>query len=749
MSVAPLDNPASAPRPAGRAALALLGAAALVLLAIPFPGRELELPLPGAGAGNVPPQLGWLVHFALAFAAASLLPLARPLGNARAGLGLGLGAAALALAGLAAGMARPLFSSSAGANVTGWLAHVLGLLAASLIAGAYIASLRVILRADSRPLDADPQAADAGAAPGVSDPNASGADVEPAAESDAATARSAPDKLASAKPASTKPAARSFLGNAMTVSGLTFLSRITGLARDSYLAGAFGLGGISDAFKMGFQAPNLFRRLFGEGALTAAFIPVYTDLLTQDPALARRFASFCLASTAIALGLLTVVAELVLLALLHGHAWTPDTALAIRLIMVMLPYMPAVCLVALFGSMLQVHGRFAPSAGMPILLNVVMVVGTWLALRLGRSDDDSLRSAAYIVGVSVVVAGVVQLFTQGGALLQYFRFTSSFEGIRPAVTTMLKTFFPMLLALAVFQVNTFLDSLIAFALSPKAGGEESLHILGWTAAYPVDSGGMTALTNAQLLYQFPLGVFGLAIATAIFPALAHAAAVRGEAGRLEFRQTLQQGLRLTVFIGLPASVGLILVRLPLTRVLYEHSRFTLDDSTRVAAILTGFAPAIWAYSMTHVITRAFYALKDSTTPLVVSVFMVLLNLTLNLILVWPLGAAGLAWSTAVCAAIQCVILLLALRHYMGNPVDRSVLAGWGRSALLSAAMALALLPCVLMVDAAHIPRWRCAALLAAMVALGGLVYLGGAYLLHAEELASLRRRRRRSSSTAP
>lgn len=730
MSVAPPEFDPLRPRPAGPAVFAALGVTALLLLAAPFPGRDLVLPLPGAGKENIPPRLGWVLHFALAFAAAATLPIVQPLGPRRAGRGLALGAGALALAGLAAAAARAAVSA-AGFNIAGLFAHLLGLLAASLIAGAYLASLRHILRAGRHPLDADDPPAGAPVAAAPADPDA------PAA------AQSSTPAAATPAPAASSAKARSFLGNAMTVSGLTFLSRITGLARDSYLAGAFGLGGTSDAFRMGFQAPNLFRRLFGEGALTAAFIPVYTDLLRQDPALARRFASFCLASTAVVLGLLTILAELVLLALLHGRAWTPDTALAIQLIMVMLPYMPAVCLVALFGSMLQVHGRFAPSAGMPILLNVVMVVGTWLALRLGRSDDEGLRAAAYIVGVSVVVAGVVQLGTQGVTLLRYFRFTSNFEGIRPALGTMLKTFFPMLLALAVFQINTFLDSLIAFALSPKEGGSDAIHFLGWTTPYPVDSGGMTALTNAQLLYQFPLGVFGLAIATAIFPALAHAAAVRGEEGRAEFRQTLQQGLRLTVFIGLPASVGLILVRLPLTRVLYEHSRFTLEDSHRVAAILAGFAPAIWAYSMTHVITRAFYALKDSSTPLVVSVFMVLLNLTLNLVLVWPLGAGGLAWSTAICAAIQCVILLLALRHYMGNPVDGSVLRGWGRSILLSAAMTLAILPALLRFDAATLTRWQCGLLLAAMIAVGGVVYLGGAWLMRAEELASLRRRRRR------
>lgn len=542
---------------------------------------------------------------------------------------------------------------------------------------------------------------------------------------------------------------RSFVGAAVTVSALTFLSRITGLVRDAYLASAFGLGGISDAFKMGFQVPNLFRRLFGEGALTAAFIPIYTDLLHNDPAAARRFGSACLAYTALLLGTITLVAEAILFVLLlkpWGPPWSPDTALAIELTMIMLPYMPLVCLVALFGSMLQVHGYFAPSAGMPVFLNIVMVLGTFVALHLGDGSDPALRWATRIVGLSVVIAGVVQVVAQGRLLFRHMQFTRDFSNIQTPMRTLLTTLVPMLLALSVFQINTFLDSLIAFGLSPKEGGAEQLHILGYALDHPVTSGGMTALTNAQLLYQFPLGVFGLAIATAIFPALAHAAANTQDTDRKEFVTTLRQGLRLTVFIGLPASVGLWLVRLPATRVLYERGRFTLEDSQLVAEILAGFAPAIWAYSMTHVITRAFYALKDTRTPLRVSMAMVGLNLALNLTLVWPLGAAGMAWSTCICAILQNIVLLRKLRSYVGPAVDASVVQGWLRTAGLSLLLAVVLWPITWFYPPAELGNLAVAGQLALMVALGGIIFLGGAWLTGAQELSWLRRRQSGASS---
>ena len=514
--------------------------------------------------------------------------------------------------------------------------------------------------------------------------------------------------------------------------------------RDVYLAAAFGLGPIADAFWFGFAMPNLFRRLFGEGALTAAFIPVYTDLTHTDPKLARRFASLCLTLTTVVLVSLTMLGELALYLALHARDWTTDSALAIRLTMLMLPYMPSVCLVAIIGAMLQVHGKFAPAAGMPIFLNVVMIIGTWYALG-PEHNDESLVQAALIVGGSVVIAGIVQLFAQGALLLRYESFTRHFEGTRESFKGMMVSLVPMLVALSVFQINTFIDGLIAFGLSPKTGGNEYLEIpsLALKLNWPVDPGGFAALQWAQRLYQFPLGVFGIAIATAIFPALAHASALGGDAGKSEFRTTLQHGLRLTVFIGLPASVGLMLVSLPISRALYEHGKFHLEDSKRIASMLLAFAPAIWAYSMTHVITRAFYALKDPKTPLKISVWMVVLNLTLNLALVWPMGAAGLALSTAISAIIQNMLMLRVLRKHVDHPVDKTVWKAWGRIVMFTLAMAGAVFVAGLFFDdPAKLTKKMIYVQLTTMILVGAGVYFAAAWFSKAEEISWLRRRRR-------
>lgn len=543
------------------------------------------------------------------------------------------------------------------------------------------------------------------------------------------------------------PHKRTFVRAAVVVSALTFLSRITGLARDVYLAAAFGLGPISDAFWFGFAMPNLFRRLFGEGALTAAFIPVYTDLMHTDKALARRFASLCLTLTTVVLISLTLLGEIGLYFALYWQDWSIDTALAIRLTMLMLPYMPAVCLVAIIGAMLQVHGRFAPAAGMPIFLNVVMIIGTWYAMG-PEHNDETLVKASLIVGGSVVIAGIVQVLAQGALLVQYESFTRHFHGTRESFKAMMTTLLPMLVALSVFQINTFIDGLIAFFFSPKTGGPDRLEFLGKIYDYPIDQGGFAALQWAQRLYQFPLGVFGIAIATAIFPALAHAAA-GGDAGKNEFRTTLQHGLRLTVFIGLPASAGLMLVGLPVSRALYEHGKFRLEDAQRIATILYAYAPAIWAYSMTHVITRAFYAKKDAQTPLKISVWMVVLNVSLNFTLVWPMGAAGLALSTAISAIVQNILMLIIVRRHINNPVDKTVWKAWGRIALYTLAMSAAVIAVGLCFDdPAKLSKKMVYVQVTAMVLTGAGVYFAAAWLSKAEEITWLRRRRKPAESGA-
>ncbi len=513
-----------------------------------------------------------------------------------------------------------------------------------------------------------------------------------------------------------------FETNARTVTLLTLVSRVTGLARDAALARLFGISAIMDAFWFAFMVPNLFRRLFGEGALSAAFLPEYTRLDRDDPAMARRLATLTIGGMALALGGVTIVGEILLWALSTRHEHGHD---ALRLMMVMLPYMPLVCLVAIMGAMLQVHGRFGPTAAAPIVLNLFLV-GAAMGYALLRPDDTGGRGHVMIVSISVLLAGVAQVTWSLAALRRWKWWVGSWAQAREAMASMRRVLgqaWPMFIGLGVLQVNVFLDDLIASY--PTTVGPTIFGI-----DFPLQEGALTAVNNAQRLYEFPLGVFGIAVATAIFPALAR---VNHDAAR--FADILRRGLRLVMFIGLPASAGLMLVREPLTAVIYQGAQFTAEDTRRVAFVLMGYAPAIWAYSMTHTLTRAFYARGDSMTPVKVAIGMVGLNLALNLSLIFtPLREAGLAWSTAICSIVQVLILLRLTRRYAAHVIDRCVLTSWARTAGATAVMAGAVWSVSLLLPAGP-HGWGVTALhLLVLVGVGGAVVAGLARVMGMAEL---------------
>lgn len=523
-----------------------------------------------------------------------------------------------------------------------------------------------------------------------------------------------------------------FERNARTFTLLTLLSRFTGLARDATLSRAFGVGPVMDAFSFGFMVPNLFRRLFGEGALSASFLPIYARLDGSDPVEARRFASLTLLLLGLVLNAMVIVAEVALFVVHHNATDSGDmTRLGLELLMTMLPYMPLVCLVAVLGSVLQTHDRFGPTAASPLILNLAIVGACVAFLPLFRSDDlEAQGTHAIIVGASVVLAGVLQVvWSFAAARHLHLSLRGAWGDLRDRsapswvrMREMLAQALPMMLGLGVLQVNTFLDGLVASwptIIGPTIFG----------VPFPLQDGAMSTLANAQRLYEFPLGVFGIAIASAIFPVLS-----RQSKDPPAFLGTLRRGLRLTLFIGLPASVGLMLVGRPAVAVMLQGGRFTPEDTDRVAFVLLGYAPAIWSYCMVHVWTRAFYASGDSKTPTRVAVGMVLLNLALNMTLIWTdLREAGLAWSTAICSMIQCVILARILSRRMGRVVDHEVLAAWGRTALVTVGMVVPMLVAHWLLPSSS--SWGAALLeLCLLMGLGAVAAAGGAFLLRMPEL---------------
>lgn len=518
--------------------------------------------------------------------------------------------------------------------------------------------------------------------------------------------------------------ARGFEKHARTFTALTFVSRITGFARDALLARVFGAGAVMDAFNFAFQVPNLFRRLFGEGALTASFLPVYTRLDRDDPAAARHFAGLMLAALAILLSGVTVVGEL---ALLWLHDADAPSALGTHLLMVMLPYMPLVCLVALVGALLQTHDRFGPSAASPIILNFCIVgaafYGSYYAANAGIGSHIDPVPHIKLVAWSVIVAGILQLAWNLWALRHHrIRPHLRLGGSATHMKQVLVMALPMLLGLGIFQVNTFVDGLVASyrtMVGPTIFG----------IPYPLEEGSMTFLSYGQRLYEFPLGVFGVAIATAIFPALAR------ESNQPDrFMGTLRRGLRLSFYIGFPASVGLVLLRVPLSAAVFQGGKFTYQDAQQVGFVLAMYAPAIWAYSMQQLVTRAFYALGDSVTPVRISVWMVALNFTLNVILIWtPLRVGGLALSTAVAAVVQIIIMTRVMRVRIGPVIDAQVRASMGRTVAASMAMGAVVWLASMAFAGRETWGWSVAAVLV-LTGVGALAFIAASRVLKMPEL---------------
>lgn len=471
--------------------------------------------------------------------------------------------------------------------------------------------------------------------------------------------------------------AKSFVSNTKVVALLTLLSRVFGLMRDWSLAVAFGFAGVMDAFVIAFMVPNLFRRLFGEGALAAAFIPHYTKLDKVDRESASVFARRVIRRMSL-FTMLIVLGVVVVLGVMLSLGWVGEKwVLTSRLSMVTLWYAPLVCCVALLGAMLQVHGRFGPPAAAPVILNL-FIIATSVYVWIGAGNDAEASEMIYLVVGGVIVAGAFQFVWQLVALrktLNRFKLWGA-EGevdsvrLGEAMGGLLKQWGPTVLGLAVLQFNTLFDMLIAKGFS---GGEgETMNLFGNAVKYPMTEGAASVLASTARLYEFPLGVFGIAVATAIFPALSRTAD-----DALAFGKLLRQGLRLTIYIGLPVSIGLILVREPLAKAIYgEAGALSAEDYARVATVLLGYAPAIWAYSMNHILTRAFYAKENAVTPVRVAIGMVGLNLVLNLTLIWFMGVLGLAVSTAICACLQAVILMVLVKRYVPQPVDYHVLRSW-------------------------------------------------------------------------
>ena len=497
------------------------------------------------------------------------------------------------------------------------------------------------------------------------------------------------------------------------VTGLfTLLSRILGLVRDQVVAFLFGAGTGADAFFVAFRIPNLLRRLSSEGAMSGAFVPVYTQVLTQSgPGEARRVAGASLTVLAAILAGLTVLgivfAPLLVRLIAPGFAEDPDKLrLTIDLTRIVFPYIFSISLATLLMSQLQSHGFFAAPAAAPVALNVAIIS---LAVLLGPRLDRPATALA----LGAVIGGVLQLLLQVPQLVK--------KGIFPlfiwqpgmaAVRTMGRRMVPVIFGAAVYQVNLLVNTLLASFLP---------------------EGSVSFLYYADRLVQFPLGVFGMALGTAILPSLSRQAAQGDQAG---LAQTTAQGFRLSLFILLPSSLGLALLAGPIVELIYQRGEFTSLVSGRTVQALWAYAPGLVPASLATVGVRLFNALGDTKTPALVGAATVAANIALSLALMGPLAHAGLALASSLAAGLNLLLLLLLIRRKAGYIRVGGLFAGLGKT--LAAALGMALF-----LGAGFFwpgsPAGRSAAYLQVGLGVGGgvVVYFGLARLLKDRALTEL------------
>jgi putative peptidoglycan lipid II flippase len=485
-------------------------------------------------------------------------------------------------------------------------------------------------------------------------------------------------------PASEAKPHKSFVAHAKLISGLTLLSRVLGMARESVSAKYFGAGIVSSAFIVAFSIPNLFRKLFGEGALSAAFIPLYTkEVKERHLEEANNFAAASVNMLVAILLVITVIGEGVIWATVAiNPGMRVDRLLTLKFTAIMLPYVMLICGTAFLSSVLQVHRRFGVPAFAPVLLNVIHIVVIVLGAkflnlnikpRQATFDPVTVAkqtSLAYWLSSFVLVAGAMQVMILLPPLKAVgFRLKWVPHFWTPAVKRMLKMSVPVALGASVLQVSVLMDKAISLLLAQGTDPAGKLITtttwFGHTVRYPMELGAAARLNWAQFLYQFPLGVFAIALATAIFPGLSSDAL---EQDRSRFKGVLRQGIEATMFEGLAASIGLILVRYPAVKLLFQHGDLTAHDSMLIARSVLFYSTAIWAFSLLQIVNRAYYALHDTKTPLVMSVVNIVLNLVIELPLIWlpQLGEAGMAVGTAVSFAVQAVVMLWILDRRIGG-----------------------------------------------------------------------------------
>ena len=457
--------------------------------------------------------------------------------------------------------------------------------------------------------------------------------------------------------------------SAGVVGAATLASRLLGLVRDQVLAYRFGAGDAMDAFNVAARIPNLMRDLFAEGAMSAAFVPTFMRRLTQDgrrPALllGNQAINALIAATGAVVVAGILFAEPLVRTLAGDYADVPGKLeLAVQLTRILLPVLTLVAVAAAMMGMLNSLDRFFVPALSPAMYNVGIIAGGALLVPLmpglGLDPIVAVAVGALLGAVGQVALQVPALYAEG------FRYRPALDPSDRWLRDILRLMGPGTLAGAAVQINLLVNMVLA--------ASEGTGAVSW-------------LSYAFRVMYLPIGLFGVSVAAAAVPLLSRHGAQKDVGG---MRDTVSRALRLTLAINLPATVGLMVLGVPIVEVIFERGAFTAADTSATAAALLLYAPGLAGYAAVRIAVPCFYALGSSRTPAAISVAAVTLNIGLNLVLVRVLGYRGLALGTSVAALVNALALLVVLRRRLDGLDLRRVLTLIGKVLVASTAMGAA------------------------------------------------------------
>ena len=505
-----------------------------------------------------------------------------------------------------------------------------------------------------------------------------------------------------------------------TVGGWTLASRILGFLRDMLIAAKLGAGPMADAFFVALKLPNLFRRLFGEGAFNAAFVPAFAQTLTQRgpaaaQALAERMATLLMLWLTLLMGLGMIFMPQLMQVLAPGFVERPEKfALAVELTRITFPYLLLICLTALVSGVLNGLGKFAAAAAAPIFFNLLSMIALFALAPFVATPAHALAWGVTLSGV-VQLAFVMWACAQAGMALNPLRAPS----LAPEVRQVLRRMGPGLLGAGVTQINLAIDVIIASFLP---------------------SGAVSYLYYADRVSQLPLGVIGAAVATALLPLLAR----QIHAGQpLSAHRSINRAIEISLVLAIPAAVALAVLALPILAALFQRGAFGPVEALATSHALIAYAFGLPAFILVKVFVPGFFARGDTATPVKIGIACVALNLVLNLLLMGPLLHVGVALSTTLAAWANAGLLAWVLARRGQLVPDHRLRRVAPR--LIGSALLMGLVLVALSWWLAPGAGLRGVFLLGLICAAGAITYFAAAQLSKGLDLRELRRLIRRKA----